>query len=133
MSELNLPQNTLVVVATGAEAKLFRFKGDTLKTTDDWTPQDLADEGPSGKSPAERSPKESIEATFSKQLAERLYSMSHAGKFNKLVLSADPETLGEVRPLLHDEVTNKIICELNKTLINSSIHHIERSIASEMS
>ncbi|GGX65484.1 attachment protein [Litorimonas cladophorae] len=132
MTDLTLPQNTLVILATGEEAKLFRFNGNRLKKTEDWFPQDLASEGPSGKSPPERSPQESMEATFSKQIAERLYSMAHAGKFNDLVLTADPETLGEIRPLLHKEVQDKILAEIDKTLINSPTDDVEKSIAAHM-
>ena len=132
MTSLNLPSNTLTVIATGEEAKLFRWDGKRLKADGHWTPQNLADEGPSGKSPPERSPKESMEATFSKQIAERLYSHAHAGDFHTLVLVADPETLGEIRPLLHDEVISKIHLELDKTLINSPLADIERSIAAAL-
>jgi len=132
MSDLNLPQNTLVVVTTGEEAKLFRMKGERLKADGEWEPQNLADEGPSGKSPAEQSDKESMEATFSKQVAERLYALAHKGAYSKLVLAADPDSLGEIRPLLHKEVLSKMILELDKTLINSSVDDIERSIASAM-
>lgn len=132
MTNLNLPQNTLVITATGEEAKLYRWKGEGLKADGHWTPQNLADEGPSGKSPPEQSGKESMEATFSKQVAERLYAHAHKGSFDHLVLIADPDSLGEIRPLLHDEVTSKIKLELDKTLINSPTSDIERSIAAAM-
>jgi len=129
MTELHLPNDTLILTATGEEAKLYRQHGAHLKMEDHWTPQNLADEGPSGKSPSERSDKESMEATFSKQIAERLYAFVHKGKFENLILAADPETLGEIRPLLHKEVNDKILLEMNKTLINSSLPDIEKSIA----
>ena len=132
MTTLKLPSNTLTIIATGEEAKLFRWDGKRLKSEDHWTPQNLADEGPSGKSPPERSAKESMEATFSKQIAERLYTLAHKGSFQTLVLVADPETLGEIRPLLHDEVISKMHLELDKTLINSSMDDIERSIATAL-
>lgn len=128
MSHYILPNNCLILVATGAEAKLFRSQNGSLKADGHWTPQNLADEGPSGKSPPEQSDRESMEATFSKQIAERLYSMAHDGRYDDLVLIADPDTLGEVRPLLHLEVTSKIKMEMDKTLINSTIEDIEKSI-----
>jgi len=108
-------------------------KGATLKADGHWEPKDLADEGPSGKSPSEQSDKESMEATFSKQVAERLYGLAHKGTYNHLVLAADPDSLGEIRPLLHKEVLSKMVFELDKTLINSPISDIERSIASARS
>lgn len=129
MSDINLPQQTLVVIATGEEAKLFEYKNDKLTSKGHWTPKNLADEGPAGKRPPEESPNESMEATFSKQIAERLYAMAHKGEYYNLALVADPETLGEIRPSLHKEVTDKIVLELDKILINSPMDDIERSLA----
>jgi len=132
MTDLNLPHNTLILVATGEEAKLFRMKDGGLQNDDNWKPGNLADQGPSGKTPPEQSDQESMEATFSKIMAEKLYSHAHAGDFDKLVICADPDTLGEMRPLLHKEVTEKVIAEIDKTLINSPISDIERSLAKSL-
>ncbi|WP_417623100.1 host attachment family protein [Parasphingorhabdus sp.] len=125
---LSFPEDTFVVIATGEEAKTFRVKGGSLEHDGDWTPGHLADDGPSGKSPPEQSAKDSMEATFSKQIAERLYDQSHQGGFERLILVADPGTLGEIRPLLHQEVSDKIVLEQAKTLINSPVGDIEKSI-----
>jgi len=129
MSTLNFPEDTFVVVASGREAKTFYVRNGALEHDGDWMPGDLADEGPSGKSPPEQSPKESMEATFSKLIAERLYHHAQKGDFERLILVADPDTLGEIRPLLHLEVTDKIILELAKTLTNSPVEDIEKSLA----
>lgn len=132
MSDKHLPTNTLVVIATGAEANLYRNVGQSgeihLKADGSLTPKNLADEGSSGVRPPESSQRSNDEATFSKQLAEHRYKMAHAGKFSDLVIAADPTTLGELRPMLHQEVTDKIVVELNKTLINSSSEEIVKSI-----
>ncbi|WP_371397331.1 host attachment family protein [Fretibacter rubidus] len=129
MTDIKLPQNTFILLATGEEAKTFFYANDKLTLDAHWTQGNMADEGPSGKRPPEESPQESMEATFSKQLAETLYSMAHSGKFETLAIIADPETLGEMRPLLHQEVTDKIVLELNKTLINSPTEDIEKTLA----
>lgn len=132
MSDSSLPQNSLVVVATGAQAKLFRNRsedgGVTLEETGSLTPQNLLDDGPSGVRPPESSPRETDEATFSKQLAQRLYKLAHAGEFDYLALIADPDTLGEIRQILHQEVSDKLVLELNKALINSPVEEIENSL-----
>ena len=70
-----------------------------------------------------------MEATFSKIMAEKLYELSHKGAYDRLILVADPETLGEMRPLLHKEVTDKIVLEQAKTLTNSPVKDIEKSIS----
>lgn len=129
MAELNYPEDTLVVVATGAEAKTFRVKNRFLQHDTNWHPQNLDNEGPSGKRPPDVGENDNDEATFSKQIAERLYAMAHAGQFQHLILIADPQTLGEIRPLLHREVSDKIVLDLAKTLVNSPVLDIERSIS----
>ena len=129
MGTLNFPEDTFVVIATGEEAKTFRVRSGSLEHDGDWTPGNLAGEGPSGKSPPEQSDKDSMEATFSKQIAERLYDHAHQGDFDRLILVADPTTMGEVRPLLHQEVSDKIVLEQTKTLTNSPVEDIEKSLA----
>ena len=126
------PKNAFVVIASGAEAKFFRNEGTLrdikLSAAGALSPKDLDDDGPSGRRPPESSARETDEATFAKQLAHYLYAQGHKSKFKYLVFVADPDTLGEIRPILHKEVTDKITMELNKTLINSPTDDIERSL-----
>ena len=129
MTDLSYPDRTFVVIATGEEAKTFRIANGSLSHQGDWTPSNLDEEGPAGKTPPEIPYRELDEATFAKQIAQRLYAMAHAGSFEALILVADPGTLGQIRPSLHKEVSDKIVLELAKTLTNSSIGDIERSIA----
>lgn len=128
MTQLSYPEGTFVVVASGEEAKTFHVKGGSLTHDANWSPTNLADEGPSGKSPPDASFNDLNEATFSKQIAQRLYNAAHAGAFEQLILIADPRTLGEIRPLLHQVVTEKLVLEQAKTLINSPVEDIERSL-----
>lgn len=128
MTQLNYPEETFVIIASGEEAKTFRVRSGSLQHVGDWSPTNLADEGPSGKSPPDASFRDLNEATFSKQIAQRLFKMAHSGDFDQLVLVADPGTLGEIRPLLHQEVTEKLLLEQAKTLINSTVEDIERSL-----
>tara|TARA_R110000787_G_scaffold11152_4_gene37328 strand:- start:446 stop:838 length:393 start_codon:yes stop_codon:yes gene_type:complete len=119
---------TFVVVASGEAAKTFHMRNGSLQHAENWNAVNLEDEGPSGKSPPDASFKDIDEATFSKQIARRLFKLAHAGKFDQLVLMADPRTLGEIRPLLHQEVTEKLVLEQAKTLINAPVDVIERSL-----
>ena len=132
MAKASVPKHALVCVGTGEGATFFRNMGDAgnieLENKGRLEPGDLADQGPSGKSPPEQTDKESMEATFSKILAEWLYKKAHAGEYDDLVLVLDPDTLGEVRPLLHKEVTDRLAMELDKTLVNHSTDEIERSL-----
>ena len=132
MASQSVPKHALVCIGTGEGATFFRNMGDAndirLENKGRLEPGDMADEGPSGKSPPEQSDKESLEATFSKILAEWLYKKAHAGEYDDLVLVLDPDTLGEVRPLLHKEVLDRMSMELDKTLVNHSTDDIERSL-----
>ncbi len=128
MTRLRYPDGTFVVVASGEEAKTFHLKGGSLEHAGNWCATNLADEGPSGKSPPDASFSDLNEATFSKQIAQRLYKSAHSGAFDKLILIADPGTLGEIRPLLHQEVTDKLVLQQAKTMINSPVGDIERSL-----
>ena len=133
MSNTNYPDNCLVVVADGTRAIVFRsLSGDgslKLKKTGELSPKDLADDGPAGSRPTESSPQETDEATFAKQLANHLNQLSLKEAFPALVLAADPQTLGQIRPSLHKSVSGKLIREINKNLINSPVQDIERSIS----
>jgi protein required for attachment to host cells len=136
MSHPPVPHKTLIVVGTGEGATFYRNSGKSgelkLEHEHDLKPGDLADQGPAGKQPSDTSPKESMEATFSKILANHLYDLAQKHKFDDLILVLDPETLGETRPSLHVSVTDKIRLELPKTLSNSKIADIERSILAAM-
>ena len=104
-----IPHNALIVGADGTGARFFRNGGQdfkvSLKVDGEFKPIHLNDEGPSsGHRPPESSKQETDEATFAKQLAQELYRRAHNGDFSALVLIADPQTLGQIRPVLHKEV-----------------------------
>lgn len=119
-----IPQQTLVVVADGHRAVLFRTHGvnDAMTLTEErqLTPQNLAGEGPSGSRPEEQSPRQTDEATFAKQLAAELFSLKRANTFEHMVLAADPQTLGQRRSALHKTVSAAIALTLDKELTNHS-------------
>jgi protein required for attachment to host cells len=122
-----------VVVASGEIAKHFdRVSATEYKHLSDLEPQNLDGEGPSGKRPPESSRQETDEATFAKQLAHDLYRQAYNKDFSKLVIVADPDTLGEMRPVLHEEVTKRLIAEIDKTLINAPTDEIMKVVEAEL-
>lgn len=136
MTNKPIPHKTLIVVGTGEGANFYRNSaksGDLkLQHQRDLEPGNLADQGPAGKQPPDTSAKESMEATFAKILANHLYDLAQQQKFDHLILVLDPDTLGETRPSLHQSVTDKIMLELPKTLVNNTTDEIERSIHSAL-
>lgn len=127
----NIPNGALVVVADGTGARFFRNAGQdnkiSLTTDGELKPANLLNEGVSR--PRESSDKETDEATFAKQLANELYRRAHSGDFAALVLVADPQTLGQIRPALHKEVKDRLIDEIGKTFTNASIADIQKALA----
>ncbi|MBC8048689.1 MAG: host attachment protein [Chitinophagales bacterium] len=129
----NIPHNALVVVADGAGAKFFRNSGQentvSLVAEGEFKPSDLEGEGPAGKRPPESTLQETDEAGFAKLLANALYRRAHKGDFAALVLIADPQTLGQIRPSLHKEVQDTLVAEIAKTLTNSTTDDIEKTLS----
>jgi protein required for attachment to host cells len=63
---------------------------------------------------------------FAVEIAEKLYKFAHRGDFQKLVIVAPPLVLGEMRPKLHKEVTDRIEAEISKTLTGHPVDQIEK-------
>jgi protein required for attachment to host cells len=129
---IDIPHNTFVVVADGAGARFLRNAGDGAKlqliADGGLQPVNIDNDGPAGHRPKESSDQETHEAAFAKQLANELYRRAHLDDFSSLVLIADPQTLGQIRPSLHKEVRDRMVRELNKTLTKATIADIERSL-----
>lgn len=69
---------------------------------------------------------------FAQDLADRLYKMAHAGKFDRLVIAAAPQTLGALRAELHKEVQAKVVAEIAKSLTSLPVDQIEKAIIAEL-
>lgn len=122
-----IPSGAWVVVADGGRARMLENVGGAndlqLVQREVVLPQNLDGEGPSGVQPKEV---DVDEATFAKQLANRINHAALTREFEHLVLIADPQTLGQMRPLLHKETEGRLIGEVTKTLTNAPLDEIER-------
>ena len=128
-----IPEGTLVVVADGGGARVFRNTGRgrtlSLHQVELLEARDLNDDGPSGMLPNEQTGEQIDEATFAKQLAHRLNDGALKNEYAHLVLVADPQTLGQVRPQLHKETLQRTLGEVAKTLTNATLEEIERALS----
>ena len=128
-----IPADAMVVVADGESARVFRNVGTavslSLKQQEVMTVQNVNDEGPSGSTPPEQTGQQTDEATFAKQLANRLNHGALTNAYAHLVLIADPQTLGQIRKQLHKETVARMHRELAKDLTNSPLQDIERALA----
>lgn len=124
-----IPAGAWVVVADGGRARMLQNVGDgaslELRQRMLVEPQDLDTEGPSGSQPKEM---DMEEATFAKQLARRLNDAALKEEFAHLVLIADPQTLGHIRPLLHKQTSERLVGEMAKTLTNAPLEEIQRAL-----
>ncbi|NYZ62156.1 host attachment family protein [Luteimonas deserti] len=130
---MKIPQGALVVVANGGAARVFSNVGDertlTLKQEALLEGMNLDDDGPAGSMPAESSASQLDEATFAKQLALGLNDGALKNRYAHLVLIADPQTLGRIRPLLHKETTQRLVGDLAKDFTNAPLETIERALS----
>ena len=69
---------------------------------------------------------------FAAELADILYERAHKGKFERIVICAAPNVLGELRDQLHQEVSNKVVGEIPKTLTNHPINEIEKIVKDDL-
>ena len=69
---------------------------------------------------------------FAADLADILYKQAHQGKFDEIVLVASPTVLGELRGQLHQEVSDKVVGEIDKTLTNHTIGDIEKIVKDDL-
>ena len=69
---------------------------------------------------------------FASDIADLLYERAHKGLFDHIVLVASPNILGELRKELHQEVTNKVIAEIPKTLTGMPLDEIETRVTEDV-
>ena len=86
---------------------------------------DLFMQGPSGIAPPEQ---QTDEASFAKHVAQRLNHGALHADYADLVLVADPQTLGLVRPQLHKETLDRLRGEVAKTLTNARLEDITSAL-----
>ncbi|MCO6382575.1 MAG: host attachment protein [Vannielia sp.] len=69
---------------------------------------------------------------FASDLADLLYEKAHRGEFDRIVLACSPQVLGDLRKVLHQEVTDKVVGEVPKTLTNHPVEEIEKIVKGEL-
>lgn len=127
-----IPAGTLVVVADGGGARILRNAGGdgelSLEQIEAIDPAQLPLATPAGSQPPELTGEEAEEAGFAKRLAHRLNEDALKHRYEHLVLLADAQTLGQMRPLLHKETRARLLFEDAKNLVNSPLQDITRAL-----
>jgi protein required for attachment to host cells len=138
MMSQQIPEGTLVVVADGGSARVFTNVGTAhklqLKQEGELQLQAVSDTGASGQGPSGSVPQEMTisqlnEATFAKQVAAQLNEDALKNRYAHVILIADPQTLGRIRPLLHKETQERLLKDLAKDFTNAPLEDIQRALS----
>ena len=141
---MQLPNNSVVLVADGRKSLFFRNAGDgafpNLAIEDkaefenpahheqatDTAGQSMRTADGRGGSMEEVDFHQQEEDRFAAEIAETLKTRALANEFDALVVVAPPRTLGELRKHYHKEVERRIVGEVPKDLVNLPVGEIEQ-------
>lgn len=149
-----IPYEALVMVGDGARALFLRNKGTVREPSlvvENVFEQDNPPTREQGTDRPTRgsdftggwggnvgSPRSNIEQTdwhqlnedrFAKDIAEKLYQLAHANRFQRLIIVAPPKVLGAMRKALHKEVLDRIEAELPKDLVYATVTTIQEELS----
>ena len=143
---MNLPNNTLVLVADGRKMLFLRNHGNAIKMDlrveahyqqDNPANHDQGSAAPGRSVASVGSRRSAMEETdfhqieedrFAAEAADLLRKRALGGDFETLVVVAPPRTLGELRKHYHKEVANRIVDEIDKDLTGRPIDEIEAAL-----
>lgn len=129
-----IPNDTVVAVADGQSLRLFRNKAAEPHITLEAMPDPSLDIRNEGSGMRHRStsanPDRSrlAEDDHAASVAGYLNSRVLAGEVGKLVVIADPRTLGEMRKHFHTALTSALIGEIAKDLAGQSVESIKEAL-----
>ena len=73
------------------------------------------------------------EDRFAKDIADKLYQLAHANRFQRLLIVAPPKVLGSLRKALHKEVLDRVEAELPKDLTHAPVTAIQEELSKGVS
>jgi len=141
---MQVPHNTIVVVADGKKMLFFRNEGDAeypkleverKRETEDAKDRDQKTDAPgrtSNSAGAGRSAYQEVdfhqleEDRFAAETAEILRMRALRNEFESLIIVAPPKTLGELRKHYHKEVEKRLKGEVAKDLTGHPVNEIEK-------
>ena len=138
---MQVPHNSVILVADGRKSLFFRNQGDAAfpnlsvvekdgrkDAAHHEIASDLAGRASNtlGSSMEEADFHQQDEDRFAAETAEMLKERVLRHEFESLVVVAPPRTLGELRKHYHVEVERRIVAELPKDLVNTPVAEIEK-------
>ncbi len=146
---MDIPNETLILVADGDKALFLRNKGDAEYPNLVVEGKELHENPPSGEQGSDRPGRSSddqggnrvtMEETdwhrlekgkFAAELAAMLFQKSEKKKFDKLIVAMPPQILGDLRKHLHKTVADRIIGDVAKDLTHLPVYEIETHLKKE--
>jgi len=143
---VQIPNETLVLVADGRKMLFLRNKGDeTLvdlrveshREQENPPIRDQATDAPGRSISSVGSARSAMEPTdfhqlqedrFAAEAAELLRKRALSNDFEALIVAAPPRTLGEMRKHYHKEVQHRLIGEVSKELTGMPLPQIEQAL-----
>mgnify|MGYP001037015984 CR=1 FL=1 len=87
----------------------------------------MRDNSSDGKSAMEETDWHRVEKErFAHEIAGKLESWAAAGRYDNLVVIADPRSLGELRKASGAEMKSRLLVEIDKNLTNATVAEIEK-------
>jgi protein required for attachment to host cells len=141
---MNIPNDALVLVGDGRKALFLRNRGTpadldlvvegeieqqnppTRELGTDRPGRKHGNDGVSRSAIEETDQHDRAEQQFAVRLADTLYEMGHAQRFQALVMIAPPRMLGDLRAALHPEVSQRLVGEMPKDLVGHPVPELTR-------
>jgi protein required for attachment to host cells len=147
MESVHVPTNALVLVGDGRRALFLRNRG-TPRHIELITEREMSQDNPPNREQGSDRPgrylgadgvsrsafeqtdwHQQAEQRFAGEIADTLYQMAHAHRFEELVLIAPPKLLGDLRAALHTEVSDRIVAEVPKNLTPNPVPEIAKMLS----
>jgi protein required for attachment to host cells len=147
MASVHVPTNALVLVGDGRRALFLRNRG-TPRHIELITEREMSQDNPPNREHGTDRPgrylgadgvsrsafeqtdwHQQAEQRFAGEIADTLYQMAHAHRFEELVLIAPPKLLGDLRAALHSEVSDRIVAEVPKNLTPNPVPEIAKLLS----
>jgi len=146
---MQIPNNSVVLVADGRKSLFFRNAGDGVtpnlavedkaefdnpahsEQATDMAGQSMKTRDGRGGSMDEVDFHQQEEDRFAADMADALRARALDGDFEALIVVAPPKTLGELRKHYHKEVAKRIVGEVPKDLVKMPVAEIERILQAQ--
>jgi protein required for attachment to host cells len=143
---MQLPNDSLILVADGRKSLFFRNVGDgdfpnlAIEDKAEFTNPDHHEQATDTAGQSMRSVEgragsmeevdfhQQEEDRFAAEIAQTLQRRALANEYEALIVVAPPRTLGELRKHYHKEVERRIVGELPKDLVNVPVPEIEKAL-----